>query len=200
MLAGSHVSATLSPYEYLEIVEMRLNFGLSQSELNDAAFDFSDIPNSIDIPVAELAKLLPDATVTIEQGSVGKGASGWGVAVVFSDLNNVVQDISGWIAVGGALWKIVRKIQKRHPDRQLVTRDADTAAALTIAALRLRKPKKYRWIKTICMTSGSASIGYDARDIWVTSLERTDNSILLIMSSPGGTILDRLTVMPEPFR
>ena len=136
----------------------------------------------------------------VEPGSIGKGTSGWGVTVVFSDLNTVITDLGGWIAVGTVLWQAVRKIKARHPDRQLVLRDPATAGALAIAAFDSHQIANCHPIKTVCMSSGSDGIGYDARDIWVTSLERPDSSLLFIMSSPSGSILDSVVVIPEPFR
>lgn len=181
-------------------MQLRLDFGLSHSELDNPAFDSLNISNSLDIQIAHLEALIPGTTVTVESSSIGKGASGWAFAILFSNVNNAIIDIGGWLATGSALWKAVRIIQQRHSDRNLVVRDSTTAAALAIAASEPDRLVGCTWIKSLCVTSGNDGIGYDARDIWVTSLETPHNSVLLIMTSPSGLILQSLEVLPEPFR
>ena len=62
----------------------------------------------------ELSELLPDGRFEVAAGSVGKGAAGYGVALLI-DVERAVADLASLAAIGGLLWKIIDRISRKLP-------------------------------------------------------------------------------------
>jgi hypothetical protein len=145
----------------------------------------------------ELRALLPsDATVTTEASSVGKGASGLAVALVV-DIERVVGDAANLIALGAALWGVIRHLRKR---RKLVPTVADDATFAALGAAAYADEvvgMKYRGVIPI---SASPSMGSDFRDIWAVEFsDEVGGSLLLIFMSPTGLCLGTARVPFEAY-
>jgi hypothetical protein len=147
----------------------------------------------VQIDTDEILTELPGTPVEVLPGSVGKGSSNWGVDVVLTLTN--IATIDGLIDLGQRLVKLVKKLNGGASSRHLLLRDPSTAGVLAVGAYEPRADLKGGVVQSSwCVSGGNSGIGFDARDLWITSVEKRDQSILLIATSPSGEVLGSWTI------
>lgn len=188
--SGEHVASYL-PYD--RVVEIHLNFTLTHDELTNPRLNFETLNEVVQIDIDQACAAVPGASVKVTPGSVGKGAASWGVELLLS--LSIVANMDGLIDLGQKLAKLVGKLTDNGARRQLVVRDAATAGVLAVGAFEPSSDLTGGTIlASVCVTGGGLGIGIDARDIWVTSVRRPNQSVLLIATSASGEVLGSFTV------
>ena len=140
----------------------------------------------------------PAAQVRVSQqeGSVGIGASGYGVTLVFEVLGTIA-DVGGLIVFGDFLRRV---IDRHRNDRGTPTISdpgtlgAIAAASVEEAAMRARLVG-CRFAGTVPITA-SPEVGTDSRDIWASCFDG-DGFAIVIFMSPSGLCLGSVTVPAE---
>jgi hypothetical protein len=106
--------------------------------------------------------------------------------------------MDGLIDLGQRLTTIVKKLVGSQSQRHLVVRDPTTAGILAVGTFTPRSNLgEGTVLGSYCVTGGDPGIGFDAHDIWDTSSQRSDQSILVIATSADGVAPGLFTVKSE---
>lgn len=178
------------------LMEIHLNLSLTREELNDSRLYHDGFSEVVRIDTDEVRAFVPQATVDVSRGSIGKGVANWGVDVIL--VITTLANMDALIDLGARLVKLVSRLTGVESHRGLVIRDATTAGILAIG--RYGPPSDLaegEILGTRCVSGGSPEIGFDARDVWVTSVLLSDRSILEIRISAAGEFLGAHLVRPN---
>lgn len=144
---------------------------------------------------AEVHSLDAGASVTIEAGSVGKGASGPAVQFVLHIAEATLNDGASVFAWGTVLWSIVHKVQGWR-SRRLDLQDPRIIGLLAAAAYeRFRERVVGATMgQTVCLTGGGPTVGTDLRDVWLTPFMLPSGDVWALFSAIDGGILGEVLV------
>lgn len=182
------------PYD--QFVDIHLNFSLTQDELRDPRLNLENFQEVVQIDTGEVGEELPGATAAVALGSVGKGAANWGADVIVTLAN--IATLDGLIDLGQRLIRLVKRLTGEGSKRLLLVRDPTTAGVLAVGAYQPRSDLTGGVIVgSWCVTGGNSGIGFDARDVWVTSVQLPDQSVVLIVTSLSGDVVGTLKVPPR---
>jgi len=182
------------PYDH--VVDIHLNFSLTQDELRDPRLNLENFQEVVQIDTGEVEEELPGATATVALGSVGKGAANWGADLVLTLTS--IATLDGLIDLGQRLIRLAKRLTGAGPKRHLLVRDPTTAGILAVGAYQPRSDLAGGVIVgSWCVTGGNPGIGFDARDAWVTSIQLPDQSVVLIVTSMSGDVVGTLMVPPR---
>lgn len=175
-------------------MRLKLTWGISGEEADGLGELEGLAPDDLD----DLHSLVPDARFGVEAGSVGKGAAGYGAALIV-EVERVLTDLASLAAVGGVLWKVIERIAKKRHSHPTVE---DPLTLATLGAARLGgevvdSMAGCRYVSTVPITA-AAGMGTDARDIWAACFScDVSGSGLVIFLSPSGTCLGSVSVPAE---
>jgi len=176
-------------------LELHLNFSLTQEELKDSRLGLERFHEVVQLDPDEVRDIAKCESAEIAIGSVGKGASNWGVDVVL--VAKVFGGIGATINLGERILKVVRWVRKKRPGSGLVLRDAQTVGVIALGNYSSkRKLKNGTLLGTYCVTGSNTGIGFDSRDVWVTLIVKQDGSLLLIWTSSNGAPLGEQLIDP----
>jgi hypothetical protein len=161
--------------------------GLDADDLADFADDMAD-------------NLVGTPTVTARVSSAGKGASGPAWAVVV-EIERYVTDSASLLALGTALYALIRKISGRR-GVQAVIEEGRTLGALSVAALEESElfeeaDLEMTFVQTVPLTT-FPGVGTNLGDVWTTVFRRHNGDLRLVFISPGGKFLGTVSV-PGPY-
>jgi hypothetical protein len=136
-------------------------------------------------------------TFSVGHGSVGKGASGSGVALVFDVAEHIVNDTAGLIALGAALRAAIRWVaERRKRPPAIVSPEALAALAADRASRDLTGT---RYVKTVPLNV-SEGVGTDERDVWAACFDQDDGGVVhVVFMSPSGLVLGQVRVPTEMY-
>ena len=184
----------IRPYD--QDVDLHLNFSLTQDELHNPQLSEATFDDVVEIDTEEVLTMIPGSTVKVLRGTVGKGASNWGVDVLVTV--SMLVNMDGLIDLGERAIRLVKKLTGRGTNRGLLVRDPPTAGVLAVGAYQPRSDLRGGVVVgSWCVTGGNPGIGFDGRDLWVTSVQKQDQSVILIVTSPSGEVLGSVTVPPR---
>lgn len=177
-------------------MDIHLNFSLTLDELRDPRLCLENFQDVVQIDTGKIEEELPGATATLALGSVGKGAANWGADVVV--ILTTVATLDGLIDLGQRLIRLVKRLTDNGSRRQLLVRDPTTAGVLAVGAYQPCSDLAGGVVVgSWCVTGGNPSLGFDARDAWVTSVQLPDQSVVLIVTSLSGVVVGTLKVPPR---
>jgi hypothetical protein len=105
----------------------------------------------------------------IGDATIGKGASGPGVALVLEIAEHALNDVASLIGLGIALRAAVRRISGRREGQPA---GADAVALAAIAAAESERlfahPESWWHVRTVPLTT-DGSLGTDMRDVWAST-------------------------------
>lgn len=175
--------------------EVLVPYELAASEGKDV--DFLEAAGFTSEALAAMEAGAPvDLRVTQKEGSVGAGASGYGVTVVL-DLLGHVSDIGGVIALGEFVRRLIAKHLRERGEPTISDPDtlgAVAAASLVEPAMQARLAGCH-FAGTVPITAFPSS-GTDARDIWASCFGG-DGFAIVIFMSPSGLCLGSVAVPAE---
>ena len=133
----------------------------------------------------------------VESGSVGKGASGPGVAVILDVAEHVINDAAGLLAIGEALRRIIRRTsERRGRSPSILDADALGAVATTYVTDHLDDVGQ-PWVVPLNVSPG---VGTDERDVWAAAFDDLSGGQLhVVFLSPSGLGLGYVRVPIEAF-
>ena len=132
--------------------------------------------------------------------SQGKGSSGPAFALVV-ELERFGTDAAALIAIGSALWQLIRRVA-RKVESHFVVEDPNTLGALAAAENQQRDPfdfselEELRYISTVPVTA-SPGIGTDPGDIWAACFRTKTYDAVVVFVTRHGTWLGRVRVPAE---
>lgn len=180
-----------------------MNLHLTFAYVDGDTFDDSYAPQRLTGLPAEATTALADevhsldagASVTIEAGSIGKGAAGPGVQFVLHTAETALNDGASVFAWGTVLWSIVHKVQGWR-SRRLDLQDPRTIGLLAAAAdERFRERVVGAAMgQTVCLTGGGPTVGTDLRDVWLTPFMLPSGDVWALFSATDGGILAEVLV------
>ncbi len=177
-------------------MDIHLNFSLTQDELHNPQLSEATFSDVVQIDTKEALATIPGSAVRVLRGTVGKGASNWGVDVLLAV--PMLANMDGLIDLGERALRLARRLTGGGTKRGLLVRDPPTAGVLAVGAYQPRSDLKGGVVVgSWCVTGGDPGIGFDGRDLWVTSVEKPDQSVILIVTSPDGEVLGSLNVPPR---
>jgi hypothetical protein len=176
-------------------MEFRITFGVLDGEYDGTEVDLARVEDASAEVADEARQLDPAATVSVQQGSTGKGAAGPGIEVVLHVVEEVLNDGASVFGWGTVLWAGIRWVRRRG-DRGVQVQDPKTLGFLAASAkpdheLRLAGAQL---VTTVCLTGGGPGMGTDLRDVWATSFVLPSGDVWLLFSAPDGGILGEVTV------
>ena len=178
---------------YDRVVEIHLNFSLTQEELRNPLLSEATFDEVVQIDAEDALAMIPGSSVKVLRGTVGKGASNWGVEVLLTV--SMLANMDGLIDLGERALRLARKLTGGGTKRGLLVRDPPTAGVLAVGAYQPRSDLNGGFVVgSWCVTGGNPGIGFDGRDLWVTSVEKPDQSVILIVTSPDGEVLASLNI------
>lgn len=184
----------LRPYD--RDVDLHLNFSLTPDELRNPHLSEATFDEVVEIDTEEVLAMIPGSSVKVLRGTVGKGASNWGVDVLVAV--PILAYLDGLIDLGERAIRLVKKLTGGGTNRRLLVRDPPTAGVLAVGAYQPRSDlREGVVVGSWCVTGGNPGIGLDGRDLWVTSVQKQDQSVILIVTSPSGEVLGSVTVPPR---
>jgi hypothetical protein len=188
------VSDRSRPYD--QVVDIHLNFSLTQEELRNPLLSEATFDDVVQIDAEEALAIIPGSSVKVLRGTVGKGASNWGVDVLLTV--SMLANMDGLIDLGERALRLARKLTGGGTKRGLLVRDPPTVGVLAVGAYQPRSDLHGGVVVgSWCVTGGGPGIGFDGRDLWVTSVVKPDQSVILIVTSPDGIVLGSLNVPPR---
>lgn len=177
-------------------VDLHLNFSLTQDELRNPQLSEATFDDVVQIDTEEALAMIPGSSVKVLRGTVGKGASNWGVDVLVAV--SMLVNMDGLIDLGERAIRLAKKLTGGGTKRGLLVRDPPTAGVLAVGAYQPRSDLRGGVVVgSWCVTGGNPGIGFDGRDLWVTSVQKRDQSVILIVTSPSGEVLGSVTVPPR---
>jgi hypothetical protein len=176
-------------------MEFRITFGVLDGEYDGTEVDLARVEDASAEVADEARQLDPAATVSVQQGSTGKGAAGPGIELVLHVVEEVLNDGASVFGWGTVLWAGIRWVRRRG-DRGVQVQDPKTLGFLAASAkpdheLRLAGAQL---VTTVCLTGGGPGIGTDLRDVWATSFVLPSDDVWVLFSAPDGGILGEVTV------
>ena len=144
---------------------------------------------------AEAQSMDAGASVTIEAGSLGKGAAGPGIQFVLHTAETMLNDGASVFAWGTVLWSIVHRVQGWR-SRRLDVQDPCTIGLLAAAADERFQERVVgaSMGETICLTGGGPTLGTDSRDVWLTPFILPSGDVWALFSATDGGILGEVVV------
>jgi hypothetical protein len=132
---------------------------------------------------------------SVRDGSVGKGAAGPGVAVVFEIAEHVVNDVASLIALGAALRAAIKWVSERRKKPPAII-SPEALAALAADHAHGDLAGTY-YIKTVPLNV-SEGVGTDERDVWAACFDQPEAGVVhVIFISPSGRVLGHVRVPAE---
>jgi hypothetical protein len=178
-------------------MQLDVTWGASEVELD---YDVVVIERAVGLAAQDLsnADVPPGITVRSAPGSVGKGASGPGIALVLEVAEHVINDVGGLIGIGVALRGLISKISKRRGAKPA------GASALSLAALAAAAtpaisdaPESWYHTRTVPLTT-DGTVGTDMRDVWASAfLQESRGVVQLVFSSSTTRYLASATIATE---
>jgi hypothetical protein len=133
--------------------------------------------------------------LSVRDGSVGKGAAGPGIALVFEIGEHVVNDLASLIALGVALRAAIRWVSGRRRRQPAIT-SPEAMAALAADHARDELTGSY-YVKTVPLNV-SEGVGTDERDVWAACFDRPQRgTVHIVFLSPSGRVLGHVQVPAE---
>lgn len=180
-------------------MDLRLQFSVTDED----EFDFASpgsatfvglAPDDVEAMAAEVRQQDPTATVSVELGSAGKGASGPAVQVILHLGETVLNDGASAFAWGTVLWNVVKRVQE-HYGRRLKAQDPEAVGLLAAGARETNALSLVgaRVREAVCLTS-SPGMGAGIGDVWMTPIVLPSGDVRAIFSSSDGTVLSDFTV------
>ena len=176
-------------------MEFRITFTVLDSEYDGTAVDLVRVED-VSAEVADEARQRdPAATVSVRQGSTGKGAAGPGIELVLNVVQAVLNDGASVFVWGTMLRAGIGWVRGRG-DRRVQVQDPKTLGFLAASA----KPDYEHRLAgavlgtTVCLTGGGQGMGMDLRDVWATSFLLPSGDVWVLFSAPDGGILGEVTV------
>lgn len=194
MSSEARLAQQVSAYDAL--MEIHLNLCLTQEELNDPRLYRGSFSEVVQVDIDEIRVFVPSASITLSQGSIGKGASNWGVDIVLA--LTTLANMDALIDLGTRLSKLVRRLASSEAPRDLVLRDETAAGILAVSHYQPSSDLVGgEIIESRCVTGGNLGIGFDARDEWVTLVLLPDKSLVEIRISAAGELLESRRFPPN---
>jgi hypothetical protein len=130
---------------------------------------------------------LADVDVSIEPGSVGKGAAGLGVALVLKVAEHVATDTASLVTLGYALRSCIERIS-RGRRRGPACASGEALAALSASGTPsiVDEPESWRYARTVPLTT-DGSVGTDMRDVWASTFLNDSQGLLQVVFSSATT-------------
>lgn len=136
-------------------------------------------------------------SLRVEDGEVGKGASGPGIELVVSLVERGLTDTASMLGVGTALWALIAKVQSRRKRRVEVQQPEAIGALAVAAAISPAGGLTGSWIgQSVCLTGDGPGSGTDSRDVWATPVSLSSGDVRVIFSAPSGLVLGDVVVAP----
>ncbi len=136
-------------------------------------------------------------SLRVEDGEVGKGASGPGIELVVSLVERGLTDTASVLGVGTALWALIAKVQSRRKRRVEVQQPEAIGALAVAAAISPAGGLTGSWIgQSVCLTGDGLGSGTDSRDVWATPVSLSSGDVRVIFSAPSGLVLGDVVVAP----
>ncbi len=136
-------------------------------------------------------------SLRVEDGEVGKGASGPGIELVVSLVERGLTDTASILGVGTVLWALIVKVQSRR-ERRVEVQQPEAIGALAVAAAISPAGglTGSRVGQSVCLTGGGPGGGTDSRDVWATPVSLSSGDVRIIFSAPSGLVLGDVVVAP----
>jgi hypothetical protein len=147
--------------------------------------DSVDMSRTVGLQPADLDDLAtvlpPEARLSIEPSSIGKGASGPAIAVVV-EVERITADTASLIAIGSVVRAVIRRLRQRR-SRDPIIEDETTLATLAADGMHeTLAGRRYAGMRPLVASPG---IGADQTDMWAAVFIDDDRgSVLLAFISP----------------
>jgi len=152
-------------------MDLRITFGVHRDEQTSSIANHAAVEGLRPEDLAGLDDVLAATglvgSLRVEDGEVGKGASGPGIELVVSLVERGLTDTASILGVGTALWALIAKVQSRRKRR-----------------VEVQQP------------GGGPGSGTDSRDVWATPVSLSSGDVRVIFSAPSGLVLGDVVVAP----
>ncbi len=156
-------------------MDLRITFGVHRDEQTSGIANHAAVEGLRPEDLAGLDDVLAATglvgSLRVEDGEVGKGASGPGIELVVSLVERGLTDTASMLGVGTALWALIAKVQSRRK-RRVEVQQSEVIGALAVAA-------------AISPAGGLA-----------TPVSLSSGDVRVIFSAPSGLVLGDVVVAP----
>jgi hypothetical protein len=173
-------------------VQLRATWGAFESELENEVVALSHARGFDKASLAQARRELK-ADVSLEPGSVGKGAAGYGISLVVQVAEHVLTDMAALLALGAALRNVIRRVSATR-DRAPAVLDEIALAAVAADEIADRLAEA-RWVGTVPITA-RPGVGTDDRDVWAVCFSDASGLAIVVFVSPSGAVLSVQDVRP----
>lgn len=183
-------------------MDLRITFGVHRDEQTSGIANHAAVEGLRPEDLAGLDDVLAATglvgSLRVEDGEVGKGASGPGIELVVSLVERGLTDTASMLGVGTALWALIAKVQSRRKRRVEVQQPEVIGALAVAAAISPAGGLTGSWIgQSVCLTGGGGpGSGTDSRDVWATPVSLSSGDVRVIFSAPSGLVLGDVVVAP----
>jgi hypothetical protein len=143
----------------------------------------------------ELEALVAGASISVEPGGVGVGASGPGVIAVLTIAQDVVADAAALLTVGAGLRALIKRVCAKRR-REVAISDPTTLGAVAAAGapqLREHLIGTYFDSSRIVVGPPDARVGTDDRHIWASAFVADDHAVVIFVA-PSGLVLSTVII------
>ncbi len=196
--------AVREPCDSRLVREARITWGVPEAifgphELALSRGEPSDLLAVAGFTEAELSEIARAAPVPVKvrqaEGSVGVGASAYGVDLVFQIMGTVA-DVAGLIVLGEYLRRLIERMRPSRGEATIGDPETLGAVAAASAPTDLREMLVGSYmVQTVPITAAPES-GTDARDIWASCFAG-DGFAVVIFMSPSSVCLGCVVVPSE---
>lgn len=129
----------------------------------------------------------PGVGISVEEASVGKGASGTGIGLVLEIAEHVINDAASLIALGYFARSLISKIANRRGN-QPANASPTALAALAAAETSSLVDAPHGWYhaRTVPLTTDGSS-GTDMRDVWASAFVDDSRGVIHVVFSSSTT-------------
>lgn len=170
-------------------------WGVAEDETDGDRVDLDSLDGLRPADLADLERDLELGPLTVAPGSVGKGASGPGAALIIEVAERVLNDTASLLALGAGLHALIQRVTARRKKPPAIL---DANALGSLAAHYARDVAGHmRYVKTVALNV-QEEIGTDELDVWAACFDDSDaGAVLVVFLSPTGMWLGQVRVPTE---